>query len=36
MLIEEQELKHIQIKIDDIFLLMENLIKMIFGDMVLM
>ena len=34
MLIEEQGLRRSQIKIEDIFLLMENLTIIIFGDMV--
>ena len=36
MLTEEQELKHSRIKIEGTFLLMEDLIIMIFGDMGLM
>ena len=35
MQIEEQELKHTRIKLEDIFLLTENLITMISGDMAL-
>ena len=36
MLTEEQELKHTRIKTEGTFLLMEDLIIMIFGDMGLM